>query len=184
MADKNLSNYDNQVLNRIFNPECISASLTEKIGETEVPTSDEMKKARQLEVEAIQLAEQKKHEEALAKFNEAIEACQEWASSYNNRAQLYQLMGKTDEALEDLNKAIELTKGEGHVASLAYCQRAIIERLKGDECKAEQDFQLAAKLGNPFAKHELVKMNPYAALCGQMLHDMFKKVREGDANFS
>ena len=49
-------------------------------------------------------------------------------SSYNNRAQALRLEGRPDEALEDLNKAIELSKGEGRAGSAALCQRGVIHR--------------------------------------------------------
>ena len=50
------------------------------------------------------------------------------ASSYNNRAQALRLAGRPAEALEDLNKAIELSGGEGRAGSSALCQRAVIHR--------------------------------------------------------
>ena len=49
-------------------------------------------------------------------------------SSYNNRAQALRLAGRPDEALKDLNKAIELSKGEGRAGSSALCQRGVLYR--------------------------------------------------------
>ena len=49
-------------------------------------------------------------------------------SSYNNRAQALRLAGRPDEALLDLNKAIELSKGEGRAGSAALCQRGVLYR--------------------------------------------------------
>ena len=50
------------------------------------------------------------------------------ASSYNNRAQALRLAGRPSEALEDLNKAIQLSKGEGRAGSAALCQRGVLYR--------------------------------------------------------
>ena len=49
-------------------------------------------------------------------------------SSYNNRAQALRLAGRPDQALEDLNKAIQLSKGEGRAGSAALCQRGVLYR--------------------------------------------------------
>lgn len=49
-------------------------------------------------------------------------------SSYNNRAQALRLAGRPDEALTDLNKAIELSGGEGRAGSAALCQRGVLYR--------------------------------------------------------
>ena len=49
-------------------------------------------------------------------------------SSYNNRAQALRLAGRPDEALLDLNKAIELSKGGGRAGSAALCQRGVLYR--------------------------------------------------------
>ena len=50
------------------------------------------------------------------------------ASSYNNRAQALRLAGRPAEALQDLDRAIELSKGEGRAGSSALCQRGVLYR--------------------------------------------------------
>lgn len=51
----------------------------------------------------------------------------------------------------------------------------------GDEQGSHEDFQLAANLGGKFAKQQLVLLNPYAALCNQMLGQVIGKVKQGEA---
>ena len=68
---------------------------------------------------------------------------------------MYQLRQKMDEALADLNKAIELSGGRGKAAELAFTQRGIIWRVKGDDEKAVEDFKKAGKLGNRFAQKQV-----------------------------
>ena len=42
-------------------------------------------------------------------------------------------------------------------------------RLLGDSDGAWRDFERAGQLGNAFAKREAVRLNPYSAMCNQML---------------
>ncbi|WAR13984.1 TTC36-like protein [Mya arenaria] len=83
-------------------------------------------------------------------------------------------------ALADLDKAIQLCEGHGKVACQAYTQRGLIKRLQEDDCGAKEDLTHAAHLGGQFAKHLLVAMNPYAALCNQMLADVMGRLRAGE----
>ena len=43
-----------------------------------------------------------------------------------------------------------------------------------------KDFKIAAKLGSRFGQKQVVSMNPYAALCNQMLSEAFGKLRRGE----
>ena len=52
--------------------------------------------------------------------------------------------------------------------------------LAGKEEESLDDFKNAACLGGQFAKQQVVAMNPYAALCNQMLSEVFHKVRSGE----
>lgn len=85
-----------------------------------------------------------------------------------------------DDALADLNKAIELSEGRGRAACQAFVQRAMIERLRGNDDLARADFEKAATLGSQFAKTQIVMMNPYAAMCNKMLHDVIGKLQRGE----
>ena len=55
---------------------------------------------------------------------------------------MYRLLSKVDEALGDLERAIELCKGRGKVAEQAYTQRGLILMLQGNEDKALEDFKV------------------------------------------
>lgn len=77
--------------------------------------------------------------------------------------------------MEDLDTAIELCHGEGFVASQAHVQRGLLYHLNGDKEHFLSEFKKASKLGNKFAKQQLVSMNPYSALCNKMLGDIFAK---------
>ncbi|GFR23009.1 tetratricopeptide repeat protein 36 [Trichonephila clavata] len=80
-------------------------------------------------------------------------------------------------AIEDLNNTINLSGGKGRSACLAFCQRAIIYRLQNKQQEAVADFEKAAALGSAFARSQLVLMNPYAALCNQMLRKVLSQYR-------
>ncbi|KAI1297148.1 Tetratricopeptide repeat protein 36 [Halotydeus destructor] len=176
------SSNDKAVLNAIFNPELPSfqqedALVTE---ENETPETPEEVEAAKLEVSGVTEAENNNLDKAIELFNDAINLAPSRASGYNNRAQVFQLRGDTQSALNDLNRAIELSKGKGKAASNAYCQRAMIHRLEGRDEEALSDFKLAAVNGSEFAKSQVVKLNPYAALCNQMLGDMMAKLQRGE----
>ena len=76
--------------------------------------------------------------------------------------------------------AIQLSGGCGKVAEQAYTQRGLIRRLQSYDEGALEDFKAAAKLGSRFAGKQVVAMNPYAALCNQMLSEAFGKLRRGE----
>lgn len=82
------------------------------------------------------------------------------------------------EAKCDLDTAIELTQGKGNVGTNALCQRALIKHLNGQSEDALYDLQLAAEQGHPLAKSFLVQLNPYAALCNQMLSQMIAELTQ------
>ena len=88
---------------------------------------------------------------------------------------IFFIPGDNASAVNDLNKAIELSAGKGLAASQAFVQRGMICNLNEDKEAALKDFKCAAKLGNSFAKQKITEMNPYAALCNQMLCEVFAK---------
>nr|CAD7423260.1 unnamed protein product [Timema monikensis] len=79
-------------------------------------------------------------------------------------------------ALYDLDEAIRLSGGHGRSGCQALCQRALLYRKEGREDEARVDLQKAAAQGNQFARSQLVEMNPYAALCNAMLHNVMSKL--------
>lgn len=181
----NISTHDKAVLTRIFSPNLPYGDLLDaesqqqNVLDEEVET-DEVKEAKKLEVEGVKEAEAGHTDRALELFSQAIHIAPEHASSYNNRAQALRLQGDVQGALQDLNKAIELCHGRGNVACQAYTQRGLIKRLDGDEDGAKEDLRNAANLGGQFAKQLLVTLNPYAALCNQMLAEVMNKLRSGE----
>lgn len=118
-------------------------------------------------------------------FTEILEQNPTDACVYNNRAQAYRCLNMDGDALQDLDKAIELGNAQKQYSVLrqAYTQRAIIRKKKLDSlvCLEQnehieieknellKDFQLGAKYGNKIAAYYAVKLNPYAALCNDML---------------
>ena len=89
--------------------------------------------------------------------------------------------GDINRALEDLNKAIDLSKDHGaDAAAQAYTQRGLIHRLNREDKQAYEDFSKAAALGSTFAKSMVVQLNPYAAMCNKMLAEAISKLK-GDS---
>lgn len=145
-------------------------------------TSEQIESKR-LEIKAIELADKSHYEQAFDYFEQALSYWPENASVYNNRAQVFRLQNRIDDARHDLDKAIQLSDSDGtnldhHVARQAYCQRALIHLLKENKEIGLKDMQRSADLGNRFASAYMAKMNPYAALCNQMLQDMFKQYEQ------
>lgn len=78
-----------------------------------------------------------------------------------------------------MNNAINLSAGKGKSACLALCQRGLVYRYQEKDKLAEEDFKKAAEMGSGFARAQLTHMNPYAALCNQMLNKVMSQYRKG-----
>jgi len=124
----------------------------------------------------VALGEQKKLAESIAVFSQCIRLCPLYASAFNNRAQALQLKGEVDGALADVNRAIELGRGDVHVLKQAFTQRGILYHLQKKDDAALSDFQKAAALGSEYARCEAVRLNPYAAMCNAMLTELLPKL--------
>ncbi|XP_067826996.1 tetratricopeptide repeat protein 36 [Heptranchias perlo] len=174
---------DQAVLQAIFNPNTPFGDVLGLDPEVELTDDDSrfdpvlVDQAKDLELQGISLAESGNVDAALETFSQAIRIVPERASGYNNRAQALRLKGDTTEALNDLNKAVELSGGQGRTASQALVQRGLIYRLNQQDQEALQDFRQAAGLGNRFARSQTTLMNPYAALCNRMLTKMMADLR-------
>ena len=134
-----------------------------------------------------------KLDDSLRLLDQLVEQRPDYASALNNRAQVLQLMGRLDSAINDLERAIILCepskddqtapkpahKRTKQTLAQALCQRALIHRLNGRDAECRQDFTEAARLGSEFAKRQLVQLNPYAALCNQMLGQMLGNLKQG-----
>ncbi|CAD5216614.1 unnamed protein product [Bursaphelenchus xylophilus] len=176
------SERDKAILNMIMNPLMPTGNVAEEVEPQDEDYSqlEGFKDSQSREIEGIRLSEEKKHEEALQKFDEAIKICPNNPSAYNNKAQTLQFLRKLDDSLSYLNKAIELSQGKGKTAAQSFAQRALIHRCQGRPDEAKADLEKAAELGNKFAKLELVALNPYAAMCNQMLGDVMEKLKNGN----
>jgi Tfp pilus assembly protein PilF len=81
--------------------------------------------------------------------------------------------------MADLDKALELVPtGKGRIACQAHIQRAMIHQLKGEEESAREDYGKAAEMGSKLAKSQLVALNPYAAMCNQMLGEVMGRLQQ------
>ncbi|XP_064424838.1 histone-lysine N-methyltransferase 2A isoform X3 [Latimeria chalumnae] len=177
---------DRAVLQAIFNPNTPFGDIP-GLDVEEVVTDDDsgfdaelLSQVKELEIQGVSAAETGDLKTALQRFQQAIRILPDRASGYNNRAQALRLRGDTAGAMEDLHRAIDLTRGKGQTACQAFVQRALIHRLEGRDEEAQEDFQKAACLGSEFARRQAVLMNPYAALCNRMLADVMQKLRNPD----
>uniref|UniRef100_A0A8W7NZV4 Tetratricopeptide repeat protein 36 n=1 Tax=Anopheles coluzzii TaxID=1518534 RepID=A0A8W7NZV4_ANOCL len=178
-----LSEHDRQVLESILNPSQIGGEeylLQEEEKHLDDPqdanaSSDpRVSDSQRLELEAIGLAGQGKLSEALELLSKSIETAPERPAPWNNRAQVYILLGKEEEALSDIDQALKLSNQTGRTGCRALCQRGILKRKNNDVDGARADFEVAAKLGSKFARTQLIELNPFAALCNQMLREVMK----------
>ncbi|OBZ86794.1 Tetratricopeptide repeat protein 36 [Choanephora cucurbitarum] len=175
---------DDAVLEFMFNPEnqglpldAISCTVDSNPKYT---FSDEtLAKLESMEKEAVVLVEKDQDtEKALSILNQCIDMEKNYASAYNNRAQIYRMKNKLDEALQDLNFVIEdAGEGQPKILRQAYTQRAVIKRQQGDVVGSRKDFEIGAKLGNPLARQIAVNENPYAKMCNQVMMEVMNRER-------
>ncbi|XP_017080066.2 tetratricopeptide repeat protein 36 homolog [Drosophila eugracilis] len=178
-----LSAHDQQVLDSIFNPlELSGVQATDSVpAEGDLkdvePDTEAIRASRKLELQAIELSEKGKLEEALDLFQQSLTLSQR-ASVLNNRAQTLRLTKRDEEALDDLNRALELANDQqARTKCHAHCQRGVLYRKLDNLDKARADFEAAAQLGSKFAREQLVEINPFAALCNQMLRQAFDQLK-------
>ncbi|NXF33236.1 TTC36 protein, partial [Nyctibius bracteatus] len=174
---------DRAVLQTIFNPSTPFGDIPGLDEEEEDAVQDKafapelLEQVRDLELQGVSAAESGDVSTALERFGEAIRLLPERASGYNNRAQALRLRGDVAGALRDLEAAIRLSRGRGRAACQSFVQRGLIHRLQAREQEARRDFERAARLGSAFARRQLVLLNPYSALCNQMLCEMLGRLR-------
>ncbi|XP_054724026.1 tetratricopeptide repeat protein 36-like [Uloborus diversus] len=178
------SKEDLAILNSVFNPlSPLGEGIFDHVAPEELKDEDDssasVSEAKRLELEAVRSAESGDVTSAIRIFGEAIDLAPNRPSGYNNRAQAYRLKGEIFAALKDLDTAIKLGSGKGRSTCLAYCQRALIYRFQGKTEMALEDFKKAASLGSSFARSQMVQMNPYAALCNQMLSKVMEQYQKG-----
>ncbi|XP_069643959.1 tetratricopeptide repeat protein 36 [Haliaeetus albicilla] len=176
---------DRAVLQTIFNPSTPFGDIPGLDDEEEEEAQEEgeafapelLEQVRDLELQGVSAAESGDVSTALERFSEAIRLLPERASGYNNRAQALRLRGDVAGALRDLDVAIRLSRGCGHAACQSFVQRGLIHQLQARQEDARRDFERAARLGSAFARRQLVLLNPYSALCNQMLCEMLGRLR-------
>lgn len=115
-------------------------------------------------------------------LSEAIDLVPNYASAYNNRAQAYRLKENYEAALNDLNKAIDLSSaamqtGNGQqrekertVLKQALAQRVAVKKKQGDMTGAEEDRKRLAELTTPD--------NYYAKLCNETIQHVLANYRD------
>ncbi|KAM6400406.1 tetratricopeptide repeat protein 36 [Rhynochetos jubatus] len=177
---------DRAVLRSIFHPSTPfgdSAELEQEEEENEEEEEEEafpadvLAQIQDLELRGIAAAEAGDLDAALERFGEAIRLLPQRASAYNNRAQALRLRGDVEGALRDLDAAVRLSRGRGRAARQSLAQRGLIRRLQERPEEARRDWERAARLGSAFARRQLVLLNPYSALCNQMLGEMLGRLR-------
>ncbi|NWY89550.1 TTC36 protein, partial [Loxia curvirostra] len=201
---------DRAVLQTIFNPSTpfgdipgLDEEEEDVQDEVEPFPLELLDQVRELELQGVSAAESGDISTALQRFSEAIRLLPERASGYNNRAQAlrlrgdvageqrrcgwssgspspYQRLPSLPGALQDLDAAIRLSRGCGRAACQSFVQRGLIHRLQARDEDARRDFERAARLGSAFARQQLVLLNPYSALCNQMLCEMLGRLRNPD----
>lgn len=135
---------------------------------------------KKIESEAVKLAENggTKNDllKALELLDEAITIDPLDPSPYNNKAQIQRLLGITGEAVfESLNEAIKLSQQlsqNERILRLASAQRGWLNFRLGNLVEASKDFKISSELGCAESKKMLVRCNPYAAMCNQMMHEL------------
>ncbi|XP_064029279.1 tetratricopeptide repeat protein 36 isoform X3 [Pogoniulus pusillus] len=178
---------DRAVLQTIFNPSTPFGDIPgldeegeddeDAQGDGDAFPEELLEQVRDLELQGVTAAESGDVSTALERFGEAVRLLPERASGYNNRAQALRLRGDVAGALRDLDAAIRLSRGRGRAACQSFVQRGLIHRLQGRDEEARRDLEQAARLGSAFARRQLVLLNPYSALCNQMLCEMLGRLR-------
>ncbi|KAI8366917.1 hypothetical protein BD560DRAFT_436038 [Blakeslea trispora] len=175
---------DDAVLEFLFNPEnqglpLDAISSTVDTNPKYTFSAETLAKLELMEKEAVLSVERDQDtDKALSILNQCIEAEKNYASAYNNRAQIYRMSNKLDEALQDLNYVIEdVGEGQPKILRQAYTQRAVIKRQQGDVLGSRKDFEIGARLGNPLARQIAVNENPYAKMCNQVMMEVINRER-------
>ncbi|EDW41386.1 GM24593 [Drosophila sechellia] len=166
-ANLKLSPHDQQVLDSIFDPLELSSLQTNNLipAESDLkdvePDTQAITASRELELRAIGLSESGELDGALELFQQSLNLAQ-----------------RASHALDDLNKALELANDQQtRTKCHAHCQRGVLYRKLDNLEAARADFEAAAQLGSKFAREQLVEINPFAALCNQMLRQAFDQLK-------
>ncbi|PIA15567.1 hypothetical protein COEREDRAFT_81895 [Coemansia reversa NRRL 1564] len=135
---------------------------------------------RKKELEAVRLAENDYVEQAILQLTQIIEEYPQYGSAYNNRAQAYRLqpgMANKQLIIDDLDAAIKYADNVQTIGH-AYTQKAILLREMGQtDDEIFYNFSQGAKYGNEIARMAVARENPYAKLCGKMMTETMRQLR-------
>eukprot|EP01138_Halocafeteria_seosinensis_P011513 gb/GECG01011761.1/.p1 GENE.gb/GECG01011761.1/~~gb/GECG01011761.1/.p1 ORF type:complete len:223 (+),score=52.61 gb/GECG01011761.1/:1-669(+) len=167
---------------------------TDKEPQPEEP--EHIKKCKELEKKAVEAAEAADSDKALELLAEAEKVAPERGSVLNNRAQVLRLQKKYDEALTQLNKAIQMEtewmennkdrshsreySSHKHVLQQAHTQRAAVHQAKGNKEDEHTDLEAAAAYGSTIARMATTETNPYATLCHKAVEQMMQDAFSGN----
>jgi tetratricopeptide (TPR) repeat protein len=184
-----LSPHDSTTLSLLFDPESAPSGHMAAIS-SELPPDphyppETLAALLNTERRAIALAESSS-EEALSLFNELLESHPQYASGYNNRAQLRRILSHPLATVKvDLEQAVSLARPrtklepvstlQAKVLSNAYTQLGAVLLREGKEEEAGAVFQEGARYGGEVAKTMAVKLNPVARLCGAIVKQAMRK---------
>ncbi|EHB08780.1 Tetratricopeptide repeat protein 36 [Heterocephalus glaber] len=176
---------DQAVLQAIFNPstpfgDVLGVDLEEEAEQNEdedaVFPQAQLEQSKALELQGVMAAEAGDLSSALERFGQAICLLPERASAYNNRAQARRLQGDVADGLRVSGPRVGGGSGALLTPRLSARRRPGGPGARRDD-DARRDFERAAQLGSPFARRQLVLLNPYAALCNRMLADVMRQLR-------
>ncbi|KAI5858156.1 hypothetical protein BZA05DRAFT_386145 [Tricharina praecox] len=188
-----LSLHDSNTLSLLFDPESSPSSTTGTISPSLPPDphypSAVLPLLQTLERQAISLAEASPAE-ALTILSSLITTYPQYASAYNNRAQLLRILSHSStEITADLRTAITLARParsidavsplQAKVLSNSYTQLGAVLLSEGREEEAGEVFQAGARYGGEVAKMMAVKFNPVARLCGAIVKEAMRKEMAG-----
>eukprot|EP00834_Sanchytrium_tribonematis_P000059 NODE_2_length_91304_cov_0.692462.p59 type:complete len:175 gc:universal NODE_2_length_91304_cov_0.692462:49478-48954(-) len=167
---------DSQVLDMIFSGPIDGYTFTDSPKDyPSFPACKEVDpQLRENEIMAVLLAEDGKYDESLQEMTRLISKNPNYYSLYNNRAQIFRITGKNEEALQDLNHVIE-NCNDPEVLKQSHTQRAIVLKSAGHSDSSYTDFCRAAELGQSIARKATVYENPYRKLCSSMVKTVLER---------
>ncbi|KAA8913664.1 hypothetical protein FN846DRAFT_902726 [Sphaerosporella brunnea] len=188
-AATQLSPHDSTTLALLFDPEASPSTNLTPIS-AELPPDphfppETLAALADTERRAITLADSAP-QDALALLDALLRSHPQYASAYNNRAQLRRLLSLPPAAVRaDLEQAVALARPRARLApvsalqarvlSNAYTQLGALLLREGKEDEAGAAFQEAARYGGEVARTMAVKLNPLARLCGAIVKEAMRK---------
>jgi tetratricopeptide (TPR) repeat protein len=146
----------------------------------------EKRKAFSAEVQTLfdsglKLAQEGKHEEAIAEFKKALEKDPEQSNILGNMADSYAKMGKNDEALEAYKKAIAIKSDD----SALYTNMGVLLSKMGKNAESQEAFKKAASVNPGGSAQSFYNIGATQVNSGKMAEaaESFKQAIAADPNF-